>query len=320
MPTHSKWESLPTEAINPASLAVDKAPVAEIVEMVLQEDRKVIAAVQKERERIAHGIEIITQSLRKGGRIVFIGAGTSGRLGVVEASEMPPTFGISAKTVQAIMAGGQDAVFRAKEGVEDNYEEGARSISRLRLSQRDVVIGVSASGMTQFVRGGLTRARKAGAKIIFITCWPGSELQNFVDLQIAPAVGPELIAGSTRLKAGTATKMVLNMLTTISMIKVGKTYGNLMVDVQTGSEKLKDRARRIIVIVTGLAYDEADALLKRAKWNVKAAIVMEKAKLTLPQALKRLRKAEDSVREAIGEDIEPRLRALLRAEGTHGKA
>jgi len=319
MSTHSKWESLPTEAINPVSLAVDKTPISEIVEMVLNEDRKVIAAVHKERERIAHGIEIVTHALRKGGRIIFIGAGTSGRLGVVEASEMPPTFGISRTTVQAIMAGGQDAVFRSKEGVEDNYEEGARSISRMRLSQRDVVIGVSASGMTPFVRGGLTRARRAGAKIIFITCWPGSELQNFVDLQIAPAVGPEIIAGSTRLKAGTATKMVLNMLTTISMIKVGKTYGNLMVDVQTGSEKLKDRARRIIGIVTGLGYDEADALLKRAKWNVKAAIVMQKAELTLPQALRRLKKAQDSVREAIGEDIEPRLRTLLRTGSTDSR-
>jgi N-acetylmuramic acid 6-phosphate etherase len=314
MPTHhSKWESLPTEAINPVSLAVDKTPVADIVEMVVNEDRKVIAAVQREKERIAHGIEIVAKALRKGGRIIFIGAGTSGRLGVVEASELPPTFGISHNTVQAIMAGGQDAVFRAKEGVEDNYEEGARSISRLRLSQRDVVVGVSASGMTQFVRGGLTRARKAGAKIIFITCWPGSELQNFVDLQIAPAVGPEIIAGSTRLKAGTATKMVLNMLTTIAMIKVGKTYGNLMVDVQTGSEKLKDRARRIIGIVTGLDYEQADALLKRAKWNVKAAIVMQKTNLTLPQALRRLKKSDDSVRQAIGEDVEPRLRALLKA-------
>jgi N-acetylmuramic acid 6-phosphate etherase len=313
MTSHSKWESLPTEAINPASLGIDKSATADIVEMILSEDRKVIAAVQKEKERIAHGIEIVAHALKKGGRIIFIGAGTSGRLGVVEASEMPPTFGTPPNAVQAIMAGGQEAVFRAKEGVEDNYEEGARSISRLRLTQRDVVIGVSASGMTPFVRGGLTRARRAGAKIIFITCWPGSELQNFVDLQIAPAVGPEIIAGSTRLKAGTATKMVLNMLTTISMIKVGKTYGNLMVDVQTGSEKLKDRARRIIGIVTGLGYEEADALLKRAKWNVKAAIVMQKAQLTLPQALRRLRKAQDSVREAIGEDIEPRLRSLLRA-------
>ncbi len=313
MPTQSKWQSLPTEAINPVSLAVDKAPVPDIIDMVVNEDKKVIAAVLKEKERIAHGVEIISQALRKGGRVIFVGAGTSGRLGVVEASEMPPTFGTSPSLVQAIMAGGQEAVFRAKEGVEDNYEEGARSIGRLRLDRKDVVIGVSASGMTPFVRGGLTRARKANAKIIFVTCWPGSELQNFVDLQIAPAVGPEIIAGSTRLKAGTATKMVLNMLTTISMIKVGKTYGNLMVDVQTGSEKLKDRARRIISIVTGVDYDAADALLKRAKWNVKAAIVMQKAELTLPQALKRLKKAHDSVREAIGEDVEPRLRELLRA-------
>jgi N-acetylmuramic acid 6-phosphate etherase len=279
--------------------------------MVVNEDRKVIAAVLKEKERIAHGVEIVAQALKKGGRVIFVGAGTSGRLGVVEASEMPPTFGTPPSLVQAIMAGGQEAVFRAKEGVEDNYEEGARSIGRLRLGRRDVVIGVSASGMTPFVRGGLTRARKAGARIIFVTCWPGSELQNFVDLQIAPAVGPEIIAGSTRLKAGTATKMVLNMLTTVAMIKVGKTYGNLMVDVQTGSEKLKDRARRILGVVTGIDYESADALLRRAKWNVKAAIVMQKANLTLPQALKRLRKADDSIREAIGEDIEPRLRQIL---------
>lgn len=313
MPTRSKWQSLPTEAINPVSLAVDKAPVPEIIDMIVNEDRKVIAAVQKEKERIAHGVEIVTQSLRKGGRVIFVGAGTSGRLGVVEAAEMPPTFSTDPLLVQAIMAGGQGAVFRAKEGVEDNFEEGARSIGRLRLGKKDVVIGVSASGMTPFVRGGLTRARKSGAKIIFVTCWPGSELQNFVDLQIAPAVGPEIIAGSTRLKAGTATKMVLNMLTTISMIKFGKTYGNLMVDLKSGSEKLKDRARRIITTVTGIDYDEADALLKRSKWNVKAAIVMQKADLTLPQAIKRLKKSDDSVREAIGEDIEPRLRALLRA-------
>jgi N-acetylmuramic acid 6-phosphate etherase len=311
MTTHSKWQSLPTEAINPASLAIDKIPVRDIIDIVVNEDRKVIAAVLKEKERIAHGIEIIVQALKKGGRVIFVGAGTSGRLGVVEAAEMPPTFGTSPTLVQAIMAGGQDAVFRAKEGVEDNFEEGARSIARLRLTRRDVVVGVSASGMTPFVRGGLTRARKAGAKIIFVTCWPGSELQNFVDLQIAPAVGPEIIAGSTRLKAGTATKMVLNMLTTVSMIKVGKTYGNLMVDVQTGSEKLKDRARRILSIVTGITYYEADALLRLAKWNVKAAIVMQKAGVTLPQALKRLKKSEDSIRDALGEDIETRLREVL---------
>jgi N-acetylmuramic acid 6-phosphate etherase len=309
--TQSKWQSLPTEQINPASLAIDKAPVPDIIDLVINEDRKVLAAVQKEKEKIAHGIEIVTQALRKGGRVIFIGAGTSGRLGVVEAAEMPPTFGTPPRIVQGIMAGGQSAVFQAKEGVEDNYEEGGRSIARLRLSNRDVVIGVSASGITPFVRGGLTRARKAGAKIIFVTCWPGSELQNFVDLLIAPAVGPEIIAGSTRLKAGTATKMVLNMLTTVSMIKWGKTYGNLMVDVRTGSEKLKDRAKRILGVVTGLDPIEAEALLKRSRWNVKAAIVMQKASLTLPQAMKRLKKADNLVREAIGEDIEPRLRKLL---------
>jgi N-acetylmuramic acid 6-phosphate etherase len=311
VPTHSKWQSRPTEQINPASLAIDKAPVRDILDLIINEDRKVIAAVQKEKEKIAHGIEIITQALRKGGRVIFIGAGTSGRLGVVESAEMPPTFGTPPRIVQGIMAGGQAAVFQAKEGVEDNYEEGGRSIGRLRLSSRDVVIGVSASGITPFVRGGLTRARKAGAKIIFVTCWPGSELQNFVDLIIAPAVGPEIIAGSTRLKAGTATKMVLNMLTTVAMIRWGKTYGNLMVDVRTGSEKLKDRAKRILGVVTGLEPDAAEALLKRARWNVKAAIVMEKAGLTLPQAMKRLRQNDNLVRDAIGEDIEPRLRELL---------
>ena len=311
MPVQSKWQSLPTEAINPSTLAIDKLSTGEIVEGMLNEDRKMLAAVQKEKDRIACGVEIITQALRRGGRIIFVGAGTSGRLGVLESAEMPPTFGTSPDLVLAIMAGGKNALVRAKEGIEDNYEEGARSINRLRPGKKDVVIGVSASGMTQFVRGALTRARRAGSKIIFITCDPLTELQTFVDLTIAPAVGPEVIAGSTRLKAGTATKMVLNMLTTASMVRIGKTYGNLMVDVQMGSEKLRDRARRIITIVTGLDYDEADALLRRAHWNVKAAIVMQKTGLPYVRAVSRLRKAHDFVRDAIGEDVEPRLRELL---------
>jgi len=318
MPYHSKWQDLPTEAINPATLAIDKMPVTEIVDLINTEDRLVVAAVHRERERIAHGVEILVSALKKGGRIFLVGAGTSGRLGVVEAAEMPPTFGTPPSLVQAVMAGGQEAVFRAREGVEDNFEEGARSISRLRVTKKDVIIGVSASGITQFVRGALTGARKKGARIIFVTCWPGTELQNYVDLIIAPSVGPEVIAGSTRLKAGTATKMVLNMLTTIAMIRVGKTYGNLMVDVQTGSEKLKDRARRIVSTVTGVDPEEAGKLLVRAKWNVKAAIVMKEADLTYAQALRRLRTADDSVREAIGEDLEPRLRALL--SGTAARA
>jgi len=311
MPVRSKWQSLPTEAINPDTLAIDKLSPADIVEGMINEDKKVVTAVHREKERIAVGIEIVSQALRKGGRIIFVGAGTSGRLGILESAEMPPTFGTSADLVLAIMAGGKNAFLRAKEGVEDNYEEGARSIMRLHPGKKDVVIGVSASGMTQFVRGALTRARRAGSKIIFVTCDPRTELQTFVDLTIAPAVGPEVIAGSTRLKAGTATKMVLNMLTTASMIRIGKTYGNLMVDVQMGSEKLKDRARRIIMIVTGLEYDDADRLLRKAHWNVKAAIVMEKGGLTYPKALARLKSAHDFVRDAIHEDVEPRLRQLL---------
>jgi N-acetylmuramic acid 6-phosphate etherase len=311
MPIRSKWESLPTEAINPATLALDKLPAADIVDLMCAEDRKVIAAVQREKDRIALGAEMIADSLQRGGRIVFVGAGTSGRLGVLESAEMPPTFGTDPSLVLAVMAGGHGATFKAKEGVEDNYEEGARAVSRLRPTRKEVVIGVSASGMTQFVRGALTRARKAGATILFVTCDPKTELQTFVDLTIAPAVGPEVIAGSTRLKAGTATKLVLNMLTTAAMVRTGKTYGNLMVDVRSGSDKLKDRARRMVNIITGLDYDAADALLRKAKWNVKAAVVMQKTGLPLEKAIARVRKANGQLREALGEDIEAHLRELL---------
>jgi N-acetylmuramic acid 6-phosphate etherase len=311
MATRSKWQSLPTEAINPSSLGIDKLSPGDIVDLMVNEDKKMIAAVQRERERIAVGIEMVASALRKGGRIVFVGAGTSGRLGVLESAEMPPTFSTDPSLVQAIMAGGQGATFAAKEGVEDNYEEGARAITRFRPTKKDIVVGVSASGMTQFVRGALTRARRAGSRIIFVTCDPATELQTFVDLTVSPAVGAEVIAGSTRLKAGTATKLVLNMLTTGAMVLMGKTYGNLMVDVHVGSEKLKDRARRIVNIVTGLEYDEADKLLTKAKWNVKAAIVMQKTGTPYVKAMARLRKAHDSMREAIGEDIEPRLKGML---------
>jgi N-acetylmuramic acid 6-phosphate etherase len=311
MAFRSKWQALPTEAINPATLGIDKLPSAEIVELMLAEDRKMIAAVQRERERIALGAEIIAEGLRQGGRIIFVGAGTSGRLGVLESAEMPPTFGTDPALVQAVIAGGRGATFRAKEGVEDNYEEGARAVTRLRPGRKDVVVGVSASGMTSFVRGALTRARKAGSKVLFVTCDPKTELQTFVDLTIALAVGPEVIAGSTRLKAGTATKMALNMLTTTAMIRIGKTYGNLMVDVRTGSEKLKDRARRIVIMVAGLEYDEADKLLAKARWNVKAAVVMQKTGLSYLKAMSRLRKANGLMRDAIGEDIEPRLKTLI---------
>ena len=311
MPVRSKWQSLPTEAINASTLAIDKLSPADIVEGMFVEDRKMLAAVHREKDRITVGVEIITQALRRGGRIVFVGAGTSGRLGILESAEMPLTFGTEQDLVVAIMAGGKNAFLHAPEGIEDDHADGARSITRVHPTAKDVVIGVSASGMTPFVRGALTRARRAGSKIIFVTCDPRTELQTYVDLTIAPAVGPEVIAGSTRLKAATATKIVLNMLTTASMIRIGKTYGNLMVDVQVGSEKLRDRARRIITIVTGLEYDEADDLLQRARWNVKAAIVMKKTGLSFTKAVSRLRKAHGFVRDAIGEDVEPRLRQLL---------
>lgn len=317
MSPQSKWQQLPTEAINPATLDLDKLEASGIVDVMLSEDRKMLAAVSRERERIALAVDIITQALQKGGRLVFVGAGTSGRLGVLEASEMPPTFGTHPDMVQALMAGGRSCMFQVREGVDDQYPAGARAVQRLAPTRRDVFVGVSASGMTQFVRGALASARGAGARILFVTCDPASELQSFVDLTIALSVGPEVITGSTRLKAGSATKLVLNMLTTAAMVRVGKTYGNLMVDVQSNSEKLKDRARRIVIIVTGLDDDSAHKLLKRAHWNVKAAIVMQKVHLPYMKAVSRLRQTGGSMRAAIGEDIEPRLRELL---GTRASA
>ena len=318
MAIHSKWQQLPTEAINPATLGIDKLSPAGIIDLMLDEDRRIISAVAREKERIAVGVEMLTEAFRRGGRTIFVGAGTSGRLGMLEAAEMPPTFSTDPSLVLVVIAGGARAITRAVEGAEDNYEAGARALARLRPASKDVVIGVSASGMTPFVRGALSRARKAGARIIFVTCFPGTELQTFVDLTIAPSVGPEVIAGSTRLKAGTATKIVLNMLTTAAMVRTGKTYGNLMVDLKTGSEKMKDRARRILTIVSGIDYEAADKLLKRAHWNVKAAIVMQKTGLPFRQALSKLRRAESSVRAAIDEDVEPRLRQVLAGRASDG--
>lgn len=305
---------LPTEAINPVSLGLDKAAVPEIIDMMVNEERKVATAVHREKERIAQAIEIIMHALQQGGRLIFVGAGSSGRLGVLEATEMPPTFGTPPRLIQAIMAGGNEAVLHSRQAVEaeDRYEAGGRSVARMRISKRDVVIGVSASGKTPFVRGALARGGQLGAKTLLITCWPGSELEASVDLAIAPAVGPEIIAGSTRLKAASATKMVLNMLTTISMVRLGKTYGNLMVDVQARSSKLAGRARRTLSVVTGMDDDQVNELLRRAHGNVKAAIVMHKTGVSYSQSLDRLAKANGSIREATGEDLEGRLRELLR--------
>lgn len=298
MATRSKWQHLATEAVNPRSRDIDTLTPDEIVELMLLDNRNVLAAVQREKTRIARGAELVAEAVLGGGRLIFAGAGTSGRLGVLEAAELPPTFGIEPETAQAIMAGGPAAVHRAKEGVEDDYEEGERVMRGLRPSRKDVVIGISASGITPFVRGAVAKARAAKARVIGVTCDPRSELKDLADVAIVLAVGPEVIAGSTRLKAGTATKVVLNMLTTAAMVRAGKTYGNLMVDVKSNSDKLRDRARRIIGTVTGLDAAAADALLQRAEWNVKAAILMQQTGVSRAKALSRLR-------------VEPRLRKLL---------
>jgi N-acetylmuramic acid 6-phosphate etherase len=264
----------------------------------LLDNRRVLAAVQREKSRIARAAEMLANAILNGGRLIFVGAGTSGRLGVLEAAELPPTFGIAPERAMALMAGGPSAVHRAREGVEDDREAGDRMLRRLRPRRKDVVIGISASGVTPFVHAALARARAAHTIIVGITCDPHSELKKLSDVTIVLSVGPEVIAGSTRLKAGTATKVALNMLTTVAMVRAGKTYGNLMVDVQSNSAKLRDRARRIIHRVTGLDGDGAETLLRRARWNVKAAIVMEQTGVTRGQALSRLR-------------VEPRLRKLV---------
>ena len=269
-----------------------------MVEVMIVDNRRVLTAVRQEKRRIARGAKLVANALAAGGRLIFVGAGTSGRLGVLEAAELPPTFGIEPAVARAIMAGGPAAVHRAKEGVEDDDDEGERAVRVLRPGPKDVVIGISASGITPFVRGAVTRARSAKARVIGITCDPHSELKSLADVTIVLAVGPEVIAGSTRLKAGTATKVVLNMLTTTAMVSVGKTYGYLMVDVKSNSEKLRDRARRIVGTVTGVDDNAAGSLLERAGWNVKAAIVMHELGLTRATALSRLR-------------VEPRLRKLL---------
>jgi len=300
--TRSKWERLRTEAVNPATRDIDTLPINEIVQLMTLDVRDAFDAVQREKESISRGVQMLVDALQSNGRIVLVGAGTSGRLGVLEAAEMPPTFGVEPRTLVAIMAGGPSAVHRAKEGVEDDRAAGDRALGRLRPRKNDVVIGVSASGVTPFVRGALSRARGAGTHVMGITCSPDSGMRELVDEVVELNVGPEVIAGSTRLKAGTATKIVLNLLTTSAMIRIGKTYGNLMVDVQANSEKLRDRGTRIVNAVTDLGHDASLKLLRRAKWNVKTAIVMHKRRLTYGEAKTRLRAAGGSIRRALEED------------------
>jgi N-acetylmuramic acid 6-phosphate etherase len=254
--------------------------------------------VAKQSKQIAKAIDLIVERFKKGGRLFYVGAGTSGRLGVLDASECPPTFGVSPSLVQGIIAGGRRALVRAVEGAEDFPEDGAAAIKKC-VRAKDVVVGLAACGMTPFVHGALKQARKIGAAIIFITCAPEAVEHIPADIIINPVVGPEVVTGSTRMKAGTATKLVLNTLTTGAMIKLGKVYGNLMVDLKATNEKLRDRSIRIVIEMTNLNRPAARRLLYRAKGEVKAAIVMHFRRTDLAGALKILDESEQFLRKAI---------------------
>ena len=280
---------LVTEQRNPNSLDIDLKSIKEIVEIFHEENRNVLTAVEAVSGSIAEGVQLITDAFGRGGRLFYIGAGTSGRLGVLDASECPPTFSTDPDMVQGIIAGGDQALRRSVEAAEDKPEMGAQAIRDRGVAEPDLVVGIASSGYTPYVIGALNEAHKLGAKTIFLCCIPAAEyLDEFVDVCIAPIVGPEIITGSTRLKAGTATKLVLNMLSTISMIKIGKVYNNLMVDLQSSNAKLTDRGIRIIMEVTGADFDAAQEALRRASASVKTAIVMLAADVEYDDAVSRL--------------------------------
>ena len=263
-----------TEQRNPDSARIDEMSVAEIIDLMNREDANAVSAVARERERIAAAIELIVESFRQGGRLFYVGAGTSGRLGVLDAAECPPTFGTDPSLVQGLIAGGPPALVRAAEGAEDRAEDGAAALDERGAAARDVVVGIAASGVTPYVRGALERASEIGCATVFVTCNARTEGMPQAEVVIAPLVGPEVVTGSTRLKAGTATKLVLNMLTTAAMVKLGKVYGNLMVDLRATSAKLRDRSLRILKAVLEVEEDEARALLQAADGRVKTAIAM----------------------------------------------
>ena len=266
---------LVTEQRNPNSVDIDLKSTEEVLQLFHEEDRKAIAAVEAESASIGQGITLITEAFRRGGRLFYIGAGTSGRLGVLDASECPPTFSTSPDMVQGIVAGGDRALRRSVEAAEDKPDAGAQALHDHGVTDQDVVVGIAGSGRTPYVLGALEEAHRIGAKTVFLCCAPPPDnLKAFVDVFIVPVVGPEIITGSTRLKAGTATKLVLNMLTTVSMIQVGKVYNNLMVDIQASNAKLIDRGARIIMEVAGTDYATAQRALECADGSAKTAIVM----------------------------------------------
>jgi N-acetylmuramic acid 6-phosphate etherase len=252
----------------------------EMVAMINEEDKKVAFAVEKELPQIAKAIDTIVQAFEKGGRLIYVGAGTSGRLGILDAVECPPTYGVSYEMVQGIIAGGKEAIFKAQEGAEDNLELCAEDLRNIKFTINDVLVGIAASGRTPYVIGGLNYANSIGAATVAVTCNPSSEISKIAKISIAPVVGPEVVSGSTRMKSGTAQKMVLNILTTGSMIKLGKVYHNLMVDVKASNEKLVERAKRLVVEATGASREEAEKILVENEYDVKLSIMMIKSGLS----------------------------------------
>jgi N-acetylmuramic acid 6-phosphate etherase len=291
--------SLVTERRNARSERIDVTPTVEALEMINAEDATVPTAVRREIPRIAEAVELVVSAVGAGGRLIYVGAGTSGRLGVLDAAECPPTFGTDPATVRGIIAGGRKALVRAVEGAEDDAEAGRREIERLAAGPADVVMGIAASRRTPFVLVALECAIARGAKTIYLTCTPRAELTLPVDVSICPVVGPEVIMGSTRMKAGTASKLVLNMITTCSMVRLGKVYENMMVDLMSTSRKLRERARRTLMIAAGIDYECACRELRRARGSVKRAIVMLRAGVGPVEAERLLEEAGGFVRRAI---------------------
>ena len=290
-----------TEQRNPRSTRIDQLATLEIVDLINAEDRLVAAAVSDEREAIARAIDLVVEALRRGGRLIYVGAGASGRLGVLDASEMPPTYRTEPDMVQGVMAGGFEALLRAQEGAEDHPEHGAQAMDERGVGERDFVLGIAASGTTPFVHGALKRARELGARTGFLLCtWPSEELLRAHDVVIAPLVGPEVVTGSTRMKAGTATKLVLNTISTTAMVKMGKVYGNLMVDLQVTCQKLQDRGERILMDTLGLGRDEAQRLLATAGGHVKTAIVMKRLGVDAYEAQRRLQEKGGAIAALVG--------------------
>jgi len=291
---------LPTEQRNPHSMEIDAESTAGIIKIINEEDKLVPYAVELELPYIEKAVEIIVQALKNGGRLLYFGAGTSGRLGVVDASECPPTFGTPYGMIEGYIAGGKEAMFRAQEGAEDKEENGAKEIVSANVTEKDVVCGIAASRRTPYVVGAVKKAKQLGAKTLYVTTNPRKDFDiEEVDVAICPYVGPEVVMGSTRMKSGTAQKLVLNMLTTASMIRLGKVYENMMIDLQMTNKKLVERSKKIVMTITDLNYDEATKALDNAKGHVKTALVMIKAKVDYKEATERLKNADGFVRKAI---------------------